>query len=341
MQALLAKGFVPKSDADAAEQQYLTAEAQLASERSRYDTIQAQTEQELRDAQARVDQADAALRTAQLNKVQDQLKQQEVEAARAAVRQAEAALSAAEAAARQDRIKQADLLQAQAQKQKSDAAVANARTQVNYTTITAPRDGVVVKKYVEKGSIVTAGRQAMAGSGEGVTIVEIADISRMQVLVDVDETDIGRVTLGQQVETKLDAFPDEVFPAKVVKIAPKATVTQNVTTVPVTVELTRSDPRFKPMMNATCEFIVSRKSNVLAVPSEAIVDSPEGPSVMVLENGQPMKRRVTCGLAGDEFTEIISGLTEGEMVIIPDETPADKSKQRGPFGGPGGPPPPM
>lgn len=341
MQALLAKGFVPRSDADTAEEQYVSTHAQMESARIRYETTQADTAQELRDAEARVDQAEAALRIAQANKIQDQMKRQEAEAARAALKQADAALLAALAAARQDRIKQADLLQAQAQMQKANASVTNARTQIGYTTITAPRSGVVVKKYVEEGSIVTAGRQAMAGSGQGVTLIEIADISRMQVLVDVDETDIGRVQLGQQVETRLDAFPDEVFAARVVKIAPKATITQNVTTVPVTVELTQSDPRFKPQMNATCEFLIDRKPHVLAAPSEAIMNAPDGASVMVLHDGRPAKRRVTCGLVGDEFTEITSGLAEGERVIIPDEAPADRQQQRGPFGGPGGPPPPM
>jgi RND family efflux transporter MFP subunit len=184
----------------------------------------------------------------------------------------------------------------------------------------------------------------MAGSGSGVTIVEIADVSRMRVEVDVDETDVSKIVLGQEVDVTVDACPDEHFPGKVIKIAPKAEVNSNVTTVPVTVELAHTDARLKPEMNATCDFVVGRRDNVLFVPVEAITDTDNGPQVMVLQNGKPTPCSVQVGLEGDDYCEITRGLADGERVIIATEAPTNSSGPGGPGGGPGGPggpPPPM
>lgn len=333
---LLAKGYVAQSEVDSAQEQYHVAEAQLASAKSRFDTAKQQTAQDLRAAEARAAQAQAALEVALANRAQDAIKKQALEAARASYKQAEAALAAAKAAAYQNRMKREEILQANAALERASAALKNARTQLGYTTITAPRSGVVVKKYVEKGSIVTAGRSAIGGgTGAGITLVEIADVTRMQVLVDVDETDIRRIHLGQEVDVNFDAYPDERFKATVVKIAPSAVEEQSVTTVPVTVELSRADSRLKPAMNATCDFITARKRNVLRVPNEAIKESDRGAMVMVLEKNKPVPRRVRLGIAGNDFTEIISGLRAGETVITAMPQPADNAGQAG--AGPGGP----
>jgi HlyD family secretion protein len=337
--ALLDKGFVSKSQVDDVEAQFAVAKAQLESAKSKLDTVEDESNQDLRNAEAKVAQAKSALESARANRVQDSLKQKDLAAARAALKQAQAALAAARASSYQDLMKNEDILQSQAQLEKAKASVENAQTQVNYTTIVAPRSGVVVKKYVEEGSIVTAGRQAMAGSGSGVTIVEIADISRMQVVVDVDETDVGKITLGQEVDVKVDACADDLFPARVTKIAPVAEVEQNVTTVPVTVELEQTDGRLKPQMNATCDFVISRKENVLFVPVEAITETDSGATVTVLDHEKQVVRNIEVGLSGDDCCEVVNGLKEGETVVIPEEeTTKTRSFRRGP-GGPGGPPP--
>ncbi|HEY3299010.1 MAG TPA: efflux RND transporter periplasmic adaptor subunit [Armatimonadota bacterium] len=343
--ALLDKGFVSKSDVDSAEAEYLSSKAQLESARSTLDTVKDDADQDIKNAEAKVSQARAALETARANAVQDTLKIKELAASRAAMKQAVATLESSRASAYENQIKSEDILQAEASLQKAKASVINAQTQVNYTTVVAPRDGVVVKKYVEKGSIVTAGRQAMAGSGSGVTLVDIADISRMRVLVDVDESDIGRIKLGQKVDVTVEASKGEIFPGKVTKIAPQATVTSNVTTVPVTVELEHAGPQLKPTMNATCTFIVDQKENVLYVPVEAITETDSGKEITVIENGKPVVRQVEVGLTGDDYCEIVSNLKEGDtVVLVEDDTTTQKSSNRGP-GGPGGPggggPPPM
>ncbi|MDI6827232.1 MAG: efflux RND transporter periplasmic adaptor subunit, partial [Armatimonadota bacterium] len=167
----------------------------------------------------------------------------------------------------------------------------------------------------EVGTIITSGRSSFAGTGQGTSIVQLGDCSRMFVLASVDETDIAKVEVGQAVDITLDAYPDELFEGKVTKIDPQTVVEQNVTTIPVTVEIENPDARLKPGMNATCEFIIERKENVLVVPTEAVRDEDGKYTVTVIKNGKQIERKVEIGIAGDEFTEIVDGLKEGEEVV--------------------------
>lgn len=313
--ALLEKGFVSKSAVEASSQKYAVAKGALDSARSKLDTIKFETAEDLRTAEAKVEQAKASLDNATANQIQNQLKQQEVASARAAVKQAEASLRVALAAQRQDRIRSGDIVQANAQVTRSQASLKNARTQLGYTTVVAPSNGIVTKKYVELGSIVTAGRSSFSGTGSGVAIVDIADVSRMSVLVNVDETDIAQIEVGQEVDITIEAYPDELFSGKVTKIAPQSIVDQSVTTIPVTVEVELPDMRLKPGMNATCDFITGRKHNVLMVPNEAVKEEDNSTTVSVLENGRQISRRVETGLVGTDHTEIIKGLKKGEKIV--------------------------
>jgi HlyD family secretion protein len=344
---LLAKGFVPRSDVESAQQRYDVAKAQLGSAQQQYETIANDTQQDLETAQAKVEQAEAALRTAQANRAQDKLKQDEVASARASLLQAEASLQNVRATVHQDAVKKGDITQAEAQVKRAEAAVDNARTQLGYTTITAPRSGVVVKKYVEEGSIVAGARTSAIGTGSGVALLEIADVSRMQAIVDVDETDVAQIKAGLAVDVTVDAYPKELYTGVVTKIAPQTTTVQNVTTIPVTVEIDAPDLRLKPGMNATCLFITAEKSSVLIVPNSALRQAGPQTYVLAIKDGKPRPRPVQIGLADDDHTEIVAGLNEGDIIVVESKTPGAKttktqSQSRGGGPGPGGgPPPPM
>lgn len=315
-QSLIDKGFISQSQLDAAEEQYQLTKAQLESAKSKFDTIQQESDQDLLVASAKVDQAESALDTAKSNSIQDSIKQQELAAAVASVKQAEAALKTAKAGAYQQQMKQADITQAQAQLARSSATLKNAQTQMGYTTITAPRSGVIVKKYVEKGSIIAAARSSFGGSGSGVTIVDIADNTRMMAQVNVDETDIAQIKMHQKVDVAVDAFPGRKYQGVVTKIAPQAIVDQNVTTIPVTVEIENPSKQLKPQMNATCDFIIARKNNAVMVPAEAITEAPEGSTVTVInKDGIQETRKVKVGIMGNDQTEIVSGISAGETVV--------------------------
>lgn len=377
---LFEKGFVAKSQLDAAEAQYAAAKAQfdaaaeklrtveqelsatlksaearvaeakaqLESARERLRTLDAEHQAALKEAEARVAQAKAQFEAAKANAVQDEIRQQELEAALAALRQAEAqleaakandalveqrraevasaraALAQAEAAykqalinAQQVQLREADIKTAKSQVQRALAQLRNARTQLADTIIVAPRDGVIIEKLVEEGTVISSGMSAFA---QGTTIVRLADMSRVFVDAEVAEADIASIWVGQKVDVTVDAFPSEIFEGKVVRIDPRTTVEQNVVYVHVLVELDMPDERLKPGMSATCEFQVERKEKVLAVPNEAIKEDENGRTYVEIAkriNPHPEieRRYVEIGLQGTTMTEIVKGLREGEVVV--------------------------
>ncbi|MDI6827233.1 MAG: biotin/lipoyl-binding protein, partial [Armatimonadota bacterium] len=144
-ETLYAKGFISQNQLESARLEYETAKAQFDSASERMNTIKEEYDAELNAAEARVEQTRAALENAKANVIQNEIKQEEVAAARSALKQAEAALAAAKANQRQIPIKAGDIRTAEAQIIRSKAQVDNARTQLDYTVIRAPRDGVILK----------------------------------------------------------------------------------------------------------------------------------------------------------------------------------------------------
>ncbi len=325
------------SDIQTARHRVAQAEAAVANAQRRWDTLDAEMATQMAAAQSRVTQARAQLDNAQTNAVQDDLKRDDVAAAKAAVQQAQAALASAEANALQVKVRAADIETARAQVASSEARLQNANTQYEQTVITAPRAGVILKKYVEQGTIITSGTSAIA---QGTNLVQLGDISRMFVEVLVDEADIGSVEVGQAVDITVDAYSSELFDGKVTRIDPAAETNQNVTTIKVTVEVDNPDSRLKPGMNASCEFIVDRAEDCLYVPTEAVKEDDNGEfTVTVLEGEKQVTRKVETGITGGENTEIKSGLKDGETVVTAIIEPVAKGSgaSRGTGGGGGGP----
>ena len=337
-QELLSNGYVARSVVEGAEQRAKVATAQLESAQKKFNAIQEETANDLASSQARIDQAVVALNSAEENRVQDTLKRQDVESARAAYRQAQAAVDNVRATMAQESIKAGDITTAHAQVKRTESTVSNARTQLGYTTITAPSSGIVVKKYVEKGTVVAGGKSNTAAAGSGVTLLEIADMSRIYATVNIDETDIAQVSVGQAVEVAVDAYPDELYTGQVTKIAPSTVTEQNITSIPVTVEINTTDIRLKPGMNATCDFITGRTPNVVLAPNAALKVGQSPGVVLVLENGKPAVRHVELGMADNSNTEVRSGLQEGEVLVtaVTDPRTAATATTPGTSGGAGG-----
>jgi len=346
---LLAQGYVAKSDVEDAYARLATARSNVATADQRKDTMQrenelavremqsriAGTQSSIEEAQARVDQAEASLRLANKNQYLNDVRTAEYDAASASHKQALADLQAARAELEAIKVRRAEISAADAQITRVEASVKQARTNVGYTRIEAPRDGVVIAKNVEEGTVVPSSR---ASIGSTNALLQLGDISTLWVVCDVDETDIGQVSEGQRVTVKVDAFPSSLPEGKVIRIDPQAKVEQNVTLIPVTVQLEMPDPRFRPGMNATCEFIVDEVADVVTVPNEALKEKGEGEFyVQQLENGKPKDVPVTPGLAGPDTTEIKEGLKEGEEVvtrIIEPEKPQTNNPFASPFGRP-------
>lgn len=166
---------------------------------------------------------------------------------------------------------QADLDAAKAQYDSARAQVAQARaalrqalTNLQYTRIESPTDGVVVNKQYEVG-------QTVAASFQAPTLFEIAqDLTKMQVQADVDQSDIGRVKVGDVARFTVDAYPDEEFRGKIAQIRFNAQVNQNVVTYPVIIEVPNPDGKLRPKMTANVTIDVASVHNVLRVPNAAL-----------------------------------------------------------------------
>jgi len=307
-QGLKAKGFVPQGEVDTAVNRRDLAKAELSSAQQQWDTLDRQLGAELASAEARVAQAQASLDRARAEAVQDQLRV-------------------------------ADVASAQAQVARVEAQVVNARTMLDYTTITAPREGVILQKLVEEGSMVTSGRSSVT---QGTDIVLLGDLTQMFVEVSLDEADVGRVRVGHPAEIMIDAFPGEGFRGEITRVDPQAATTQNVTTVLVKVRIEGADPRVKPGMTASCDFVVMEAQDVLCLPNRA-VQRERGESGVLVQRGDELTRiPVEVGIVGDEYTEIREGLKEGDEVVVPAPTGgsndwSERARERGrQMGGAGG-----
>ena len=150
----------------------------------------------------------------------------------------------------------------------AQASLGQAETNMKYSRIVSPIDGVVVNRAYDVG-------QTVAASFQAPTLFTIAqDLTKMQVQADVDESDIGRVKIGQPVHFSVDAFPDRVFQAKVSQIRLNATVNQNVVTYPVIVSVDNPDERLRPSMTANITVDVATDHGVLRIPNAALRFKP-------------------------------------------------------------------
>lgn len=353
---------VPNKLNDAQRQQYYdtfvqaeaalrSAEASVEQARIAYDAARqkevvdvAQAEQALRDAQAQYD--------ALLNPSGSDLAQ-----AQAAVVQAQAQLdkltgggSALDVAAAQIQVEQAKLALEKLTSPASateiaaaEAAVAQARTQyesakraLEAASLEAPFDGIVAAVNVTEGARVSG--------GAGITLI---DPETLYIDMNLSETDVAQVAVGQSVTLFFDALPDITVRGEVDSISPVASVQQNVVTYQVRV---RFDPGAAPVkigMSATGDILVEERADVLTVPSRAIQGRGDTQFILVRSNGRDEMVRVETGLSSNGRTEIVrcvdTGtlcIQEGDTVVVPATTASQRTTtQNGIIPPVGGPPP--
>lgn len=296
MERLLEKGFIATQDAD-----------------------NARTEYEVADS--RVRHAQAVLTAAKADASQTEIKKQEVAQAEEGLRQAQSALSMARANVAQVRVKEQAIGTARAQVTQAEAALRYAATQLSYTRIVSPVSGVIASVSTQEGETIAAGLQAP-------TFVTIVDLSRLQVDALVDETDIGLVKVGDSATFTVDSYPDEEFEGRVTAIYPKAIIDQNVVNYDVVVTIANPRGMLRPDMTANVTISIATKSNVLAVPNKAIKREEGAKVVYVIANGKPVCRRIRTGWKDSDYTEVASGLREGDRVVVGD-IPGSAGEQSG------------
>ena len=184
---------------------------------------------------------------------------QQLDAAKATWQSNDAAVGAAQAA----------VTQANAQVQQNSAAVTVAKANLDYTTIKSPIDGTVIARSVDVGQTVAASLQAP-------TLFTIAqDLTKMQVYVSTDESDVGTIQAGQEVSFKVDAFPKDTFKGKVSAVRLNATTVQNVVTYTTVVDFDNPDMKLFPGMTAYVTVPVATATDVVKVPNGAMRFTPD------------------------------------------------------------------
>lgn len=273
----------------------------------------------LRSTQAELQKAEADLNSYQQlydeGAVSRQEYQQTVTArdvAQANVEDAQQALALSQSGTRQEEI-----AEARAQVQSARGSLETIQNQLDETKVLAPFDGVVVQTYADVGSFVSPSMSGSSDSASSSSILELAS-DRLEIVVNIAESQIGKIKLDQTVQLKVDALPGEVLAGTVAQIAPRATVSQNVTSfeVKVAVDESTSD-RLAIGMNTEAEFEVSQLENALLVPNAAVVRQEEGTGVYVLNSdGVPVFQPIETGLSAEGYTEVKSGLQKNEEVLL-------------------------
>lgn len=191
------------------------------------------------------------------------------------------------------------------------ASYEDASSNLEDTIIKAPIDGMVI------GKPIPAGQTVSPGISNPMVLLTIADLSLMQIEALVDESDIGKVQLGQKVSFTVDAYPDKTFAGKVAVISNKANIQQNVVYYSVFIDVESPEGLLKPTMTARVSMHVGERQNVLIVPTLAIKDNKGQRFVQVMRDGQPEQVKITTGMASEDRIEVVSGLKPGDMIVLP------------------------
>ena len=232
---------------------------------------------QLDDAKQKLDLAESQLRSAELQVVANGAGGSEVMMAKAALEQAQASLNMALA-------------------------------KLDYTTIEAPADGVLIARNVERGDVVQPGKALMVLSPLGQT----------QLVVQIDEKNLSFLHLGQQALASADAFPEQRFAAKVAYINPAVDAQRG--SVQVKLDVPQPPDYLRQDMTVSVDIEVARHENAIAAPASAVHDiGGKSPWVMKVVKGQARKQPVKLGARGGSQVEILSGLEPGDVVV---STPA-------------------
>jgi HlyD family secretion protein len=214
-------------------------------------------------------------------------------------------------------VLKAKISQAEAQVQSAKANLAQLEEQYTYTTIVSPLDGVVLSRDVELGDAVSS---ILVLGSSATLIMTLGDTSEVYVKGKVDESDIGKVYLGQPARIKVESFKDKTFTGKVTKISPMGVEKDNVTTFEVRVSINNPGGELKAAMTANAEIILEEHKNVLMIPENAVIyDKDKKASVEVPSpNDKDGKKKlaVNLGISNGAKAEVLGGLKEGEQVVL-------------------------
>jgi HlyD family secretion protein len=224
----------------------------------------------------------------------------------------------------------ASVAQAQAQVITAQAGVVTAQKNEAATTLTAPSDGTVATLSGIVGQTVSGGGTsasstssggaatgASASSSSSSAFITLDNVSALEVVAGFAEADASKVQVGQAATISLNALPNQTLDGQVSRVDVTSTVVSNVVTYNVTITLANPPTGVKPGMTASVAVVVSQRDNVLNLPTADISTRGGASSVTLLRSGKQIVQTVTTGLVGDQTTEIISGVSQGDTVVTP------------------------
>ena len=214
-------------------------------------------------------------------------------------------------------VLQAKIGQAQGQVAQDRANLKQLEEQLGYTTIESPIDGIILSRDVEIGDAVSS---ILVLGSSATLVMTLGDTSEVYVKGKVDESDIGKVYLGQPARIKVESFKDKTFTGKVTKISPMGVEKDNVTTFEVRVSINNPEGVLKAMMTANAEIILEEHKGVLQIPEGSIIyDKDKKASVEIPDpKAKEGKRKlaVNIGISNGAKTELLQGLKEGDQVVL-------------------------
>jgi HlyD family secretion protein len=214
-------------------------------------------------------------------------------------------------------VLKAKIAQSQAVVAEDQANLKQLDEQLSYTDIVSPIDGIVLSRDVEMGDAVSS---ILVLGSSATLVMTLGDTSEVYVKGKVDESDIGKVYLGQKARIKVESFKDKTFDGKVTKISPMGVEKDNVTTFEVRVSIQNPGGELKAEMTANAEIILEEHKNVLQIPEGAIIyDKDKKASVEIPDpKGKDGKDKVAVniGISNGAKTEVLSGLKEGDQVVL-------------------------
>ena len=230
--------------------------------------------------------------------------------------QAKIRYQAAQGAIHDISMKKHEVELAAAEVTRRQIALDESKERLEETDIYSPISGVIIQKLVEEGQIISSGVSSVSG---GTPLAEIADMSRIFIIADVDETDIGEIREEQKVEVTADAFYGKIFKGKVLRISPKGVVENSITIFKVKIEILGQGKNvLKPMMSSNVDIVTNKVKSTVYVSRQAIRLSEGKSFAVIINNELPEEIEIKTGIRTPLYIEVLTGLMADQEVIIGD-----------------------
>ncbi|MCX6721745.1 MAG: efflux RND transporter periplasmic adaptor subunit [Candidatus Staskawiczbacteria bacterium] len=192
------------------------------------------------------------------------------------------------------------------QVQQAEANIAALQSQLNDNYLVSPINGIITEINTKKGQVVSSSQ----------SVINMLSSDPFQIKVDIYEQDIVNIKVGDKAKIDLVAFPKKTFDGKVMSIDPAETIVDNVVYYEVTIEFPNQPQGIRSGMTADITIEANKKSNVLRIPKNAVIQIDGTQTAQVVKNGKVVSGTITTGLEGNDYFEVKSGLTEGEEIIV-------------------------